>query len=296
MSNSAGSHKRRRTAFDAQQSVDSTVEASTTITRDTEFWFEDGTIILVAKNVQFRVFKGILSDHSPVFRDMFSLPQPASASILQGATDAFDACPVVHLSDSPEDLRHVLRACIPKSDSNFNLFIQKDPSFPAISAIICIGHKYQMQHLVAQGVQYPKRHFTDDLAAWANGTLCSRVRRRPQAQAIAIFNIARLINEPSLLPTALLMCCSLDQAIINGWYTREDGTRETLSLEDRASFRARNSTSSCPLRSSPGDARLHFPDASFERVHTIGGVNRAHPVDEPALPPTARAVCRVLLA
>ncbi len=79
--------------------------------RDEEFWYEDGTVILVARDVEFRVFKGILADHSPVFRDMFSLPQPPEAAIAP--------CPVVHVTDTPEDLRHLLRACIPKIHSRF---------------------------------------------------------------------------------------------------------------------------------------------------------------------------------
>lgn len=39
--------------------------------RDAEFWFEDGTIVLVARDVEFRVYKSILADHSPVFSNMF---------------------------------------------------------------------------------------------------------------------------------------------------------------------------------------------------------------------------------
>ncbi len=83
------------------------------LVRDEEFWYEDGTIILVARNVQFRVYKGVLADHSSVFADMFSLPQPAST--LASTTSA--ECPVVHLEDSPEDLRHVLRALLPKKSA-----------------------------------------------------------------------------------------------------------------------------------------------------------------------------------
>ena len=72
--------------------------------RDAEFWFEDGTVVLVAGGVEFKVYRGILSDRSPVFEDMFSFPQPPSSS-------PFDT-PVVHLTDSPQDLRHILRACM----------------------------------------------------------------------------------------------------------------------------------------------------------------------------------------
>ena len=49
---------------------------------------------------------GPLVDHSPVFKDMLSLPQPA-------ATQVEPACPVIPLPDSPADLRHVLRVLMP---------------------------------------------------------------------------------------------------------------------------------------------------------------------------------------
>ena len=79
--------------------------------RDREFWYEDGNVILVAGHVEFRVFKGILADHSPVFKDMFTLPQPDTAP------SETVACPTVDLSDSPSDLRHILRFIIPKAEA-----------------------------------------------------------------------------------------------------------------------------------------------------------------------------------
>ncbi len=85
--------------------------------RDAEFWFRDGNIVLVARDVDFRVYKGILADQSPVFDDMFSFPQPAPFTpprLELASSSNTDACPFVHLSDSPEDLRHLLRVCIPK--------------------------------------------------------------------------------------------------------------------------------------------------------------------------------------
>ncbi len=110
MSASTGRRKRQRTEPLPSNGVDFTAR-----TRDTEFWFEDGNVILVAKSYEFRVFEGILAHHSPVFQDMFSLPQPVSSALPEG-TQTLDACPVVHLSDSPEDLRHVLRICLPRND------------------------------------------------------------------------------------------------------------------------------------------------------------------------------------
>lgn len=100
-----------------------------------------------------------------------------------------------------------------------------------VSAIIRLGHKYQIQPMVTQGVQYLKRWFTDDLDTWAAGKLYKHDCPIKREQAIGVVNIARLVDEPSLLPTALLMCCSLDEDIVRG-YTREDGTQETLTLDD----------------------------------------------------------------
>lgn len=87
-----------------------------TRTRDEEFWYSDGSIILVARDVEFRVYKGLLTRHSPVFRDMFFLPQlPASVP----AECAEPSCPMVHLSDSSEDLRHILRVYMPRGGPRY---------------------------------------------------------------------------------------------------------------------------------------------------------------------------------
>ena len=86
----------------------STEESPQVLAKDSELWYEDGTITLIARNIEFRVYRGPLARHSPFFRDMLSMPQPPAA--LQFSVSEPNAgCPVIHLTDSPEDLRHVLR-------------------------------------------------------------------------------------------------------------------------------------------------------------------------------------------
>ena len=77
-------------------------------TRDEELWFEDGNLILRAGEVEFKVYQGPLAAHSPVFDDMLSLPQPDGEPVYKERS----LCPVVNLSDSPEDLRHFLRTFV----------------------------------------------------------------------------------------------------------------------------------------------------------------------------------------
>ena len=77
---------------------------------DDELWFEHGNLTLITSDVEFRVWKGPLVFHSPVFRDMLSLPQSprdAQSPSSPGPTSTSHA--VVHVSDSNHDLRQFLR-------------------------------------------------------------------------------------------------------------------------------------------------------------------------------------------
>lgn len=69
--------------------------------RDGDVWLSDGNIIVVAQHaVAFRVHKSLLAQRSEIFRDLFSLPS-------SGTEETLDGCPVVHLVDPPDDLRHL---------------------------------------------------------------------------------------------------------------------------------------------------------------------------------------------
>ena len=73
--------------------------------KDEDFWYEDGNITLATRDVDFRVFKGILAEHSPVFKDMFAIPQPSGNP---SPTAQADDCPIIHLADSADDVHFML--------------------------------------------------------------------------------------------------------------------------------------------------------------------------------------------
>ena len=84
--------------------------------KDKEFWFEDGTVILAARDVEFRVYGGLLADHSPVLKELLTKHKhPTRLVFFYGQSKAM--CPVIRLEDSPEDLRHMLRMCMPRQDT-----------------------------------------------------------------------------------------------------------------------------------------------------------------------------------
>lgn len=63
--------------------------------QSTEVWFEDGNIVIHARNVQFRVHRSILMTSSSVFKDMLS----------EGGADS-----PFNVSDEAEDMCYLLKA------------------------------------------------------------------------------------------------------------------------------------------------------------------------------------------
>lgn len=67
-------------------------------------WFDDGNVILIAEDIGFCVYRGVLARQSEVFRDTFQMPQPTA---VEGAEMDI---PVVHLDDdSAEEVAIMLR-------------------------------------------------------------------------------------------------------------------------------------------------------------------------------------------
>ncbi|KAI0742517.1 hypothetical protein C8Q80DRAFT_1273171 [Daedaleopsis nitida] len=173
---------------------------------DDEFWLEDGNLIIIACNIEFRVYKGPITANSPALESMLSLPQP------EYGTPPDCICnlkpPVVHVSDSPEDFRHFLRALVPGKTPRI---APDEPSFHAVSACIRLGDKL-FRHMGSPQPAAPPAF--------------------EAVHSIGVVNLARTINTPSLLPAALMACYMLDATeLING-FTREDGTTEKLSQDD----------------------------------------------------------------
>ena len=96
--------------LDSTATLSQAASGSSELTKHEEFWFEDGSIVLVANRTAFRIYRGLLATQSTVFEDMF-------ATVTSPMMDeTFEGCPVVRLSDSPYDLTHLLRILLPRTD------------------------------------------------------------------------------------------------------------------------------------------------------------------------------------
>ncbi|KAM5537294.1 hypothetical protein V8D89_009024 [Ganoderma adspersum] len=197
---------------------------------DPEFWFSNGMVILVAKNVEFRFYRALLTDRSPIFnlKAKFADKHPTRPLHIDDQTSF--PCPIVHLMDSPEDLRHILWAYVSGKQTSF--LGEAEPSFYQISAYIRfkLGLKYQLNELYEQSHQFLKSHYTDNLETWTKHTYWQPLYWQGN-ESIGVVNLARLMNDAHILPTSLMSCVYMDEHIVQG-FRREDGTLETLMVDD----------------------------------------------------------------
>ncbi len=93
---------------DGEEGADAFRDAIYGLKRSENFWIPDGNIMLVAGETAFRVYRGLLTLQSTVFADMF-------ASSSYNAEESHDGCPVIRLTDSAQDLAHLLCVLLPAS-------------------------------------------------------------------------------------------------------------------------------------------------------------------------------------
>ncbi|KAF7982515.1 hypothetical protein HWV62_28122 [Athelia sp. TMB] len=199
-------------------------------------WYADGNVILEAEGVQFKVHKSILAQNSSIFEDMFSLPQPPSSS----CTDTVDGCPIVHLSDSAEEMGYILNALF----KNEYLSYGEKLEFPVLSAFLCLGRKYDIRKLELEGRKRIYNEFSTTLqeydavgrGIWKTSFACPRLSK--SYHLLEFLALARRMDLLSILPQLFYFCCSkLHPAadLVKGW---RDGTYAACSADDQLTILA----------------------------------------------------------
>ncbi|KZT20216.1 hypothetical protein NEOLEDRAFT_1076080, partial [Neolentinus lepideus HHB14362 ss-1] len=67
-----------------------------------ELWFDDGSVVLRAEDTLFRVHRSVLASRSPIFKDMFSVPQSEGEETVEG-------CSVVQSQDRADEIETFLK-------------------------------------------------------------------------------------------------------------------------------------------------------------------------------------------
>ncbi|KAJ7494290.1 hypothetical protein B0H11DRAFT_2004025 [Mycena galericulata] len=208
-----------------------------------ELWFEDGNIILQAGNRQFRVHRGILARHSPIFQDMLSFPQPPDSEIIEG-------CPLVRLADSPGEVAIFLRAIF---EPTFFLPFPSETEFGIIQSCLRLSHKYEVEYLRRRALvhltsryrttlsEWDTSHYADEPSSSHRGS--SEIISWPyprdfKAYTISVVQLAQEVDAPWILPLAFYALSSgfvgLTREFIQG--TVYSGAHISLSAQTQEAF------------------------------------------------------------
>lgn len=126
----------------------------------------------------------------------------------------------------------------------------------AVAAIVRLSHKYQIDHLLAQGLALLMEQYTDYFETWNTADRALPIAAR-DVDAITAINIARLTNTPSLLPLACLTASRAGVGMLRGC-VRDGRVVERLAFSDIE--RVLNGRAAWSEASSKAIARVFAPD------------------------------------
>ncbi|KAJ7502979.1 hypothetical protein B0H11DRAFT_2188099 [Mycena galericulata] len=184
-------------------------------------WHDDGSVVLQAGDMQFRVHWSVLSLNSSFFRDMKGLPQPPDQPSVEG-------CPIVELSDAVEDVEYLLKALYSPT-----FLMQKTLPFPAVAALIRLGRKYNFREVLdttVERITFENPTTLDEYVALGENEEYTPTRIAHSAGILYdVLTLARENDILSALPCAYYRVMnSRDQAQMFTGIPRGDGTSATL--------------------------------------------------------------------
>ncbi|KAJ7640108.1 hypothetical protein DFH06DRAFT_1216614 [Mycena polygramma] len=171
----------------------------TELVRADHLWFEDGGIIVKAQMTLFRLSRGVLVAQSPIFEDVFSLPQPPDA-------ETMDECAVVTIPDAAQDATVFFRAIF---DSSFFEAYPASTTLEILAGVLRLSDKYEVQHLRRRALVHLSSQFPTKLEDWDLLSSTSAWMRRSwdlddePGTLIQLIKLSRESRAPWILPTVL---------------------------------------------------------------------------------------------
>ncbi|KAF7365475.1 BTB domain-containing protein [Mycena venus] len=168
--------------------IDDSDIAENAIVRCTEYWFDDGNIILQTESTQFRLTKSMLSMHSSVFRDTFMMPLPLDEPTIEN-------CPVVILSgDTAQDWNHLLEVMYPKE-----CFLKENPSVDLLAGVLRLSKKYDIPLFRKNYLRRLKSDYPTTLEEYDKAVVWSNIQGEDD-MLIPLVSLAWEIGLHSVLP------------------------------------------------------------------------------------------------
>ncbi|KAL4246446.1 hypothetical protein ABKN59_009639 [Abortiporus biennis] len=186
--------------------------------RSPNFYFTDGNIILIADNSTFRVHASFLARHSRIFNDLLQLPQPSTST----DSDILDGCPIVHLSDTKEDIECLLSIFYDGLVNPYSSSSSKALPFETVSAMLRLGFKYDIEFIRAEAILRLEKCFPSTFEAYDKLRRSGHYNAKSDAEflisdpillrktdAMEVLKLARQFDLDSLIPLACYVCAQI---------------------------------------------------------------------------------------
>lgn len=166
-----------------------------------DFYFTDGSVILIVERITFRLHQTVLSRHSDVFAGMWDVPQPSRV-------DNIDGCPTVELSDRACDFADTLKAIYDSFHfDSISGGCDLATLITFVSGILRISTKYNMVKLRRKCISLLSEKFPSTLAGC--DAVLAQQRQYDASAIVRIIPLARENNVPSILPWAYYLCTNI---------------------------------------------------------------------------------------
>ncbi|KAJ7292221.1 hypothetical protein C8J57DRAFT_1274861 [Mycena rebaudengoi] len=169
-----------------------------------DIWFDDGSIVLQAETTQFRIYKGTLSSHSTVLKDLI-----ANMKENKGV----DGCPLLHLDDKAADVGIILRALTDRGSYPANEPLE----FEVVAAFLRLGRKYGIKVLYDDGFSRLSIVFPSTVVDFTSGRW--EPKRKKKLNFTTLYSdfaadVLLLARELSLLPILPVILYTLSQMVL----------------------------------------------------------------------------------
>ncbi|KAJ7470739.1 hypothetical protein FB451DRAFT_1175960 [Mycena latifolia] len=186
-----------------------------------------GDIILQADSTLFRVNRDILAKHSPVFKDMFSLPQS------HGQGTMLEGCPIVKVWDSAKDIG-ILLSDLYNPCQFHDKFCEP---FEVVACMLRLGRKYEILPFRDDALSRLHHEFPTKLRLWDRRLANDRLEtiKHTWGVYLDLLNLAYENHVYTIIPSLAFKCpeiYTLEQ-LFEG-VDRADGSR--VSLQDSTKF------------------------------------------------------------
>ncbi|KAF8200006.1 hypothetical protein K438DRAFT_1717457 [Mycena galopus ATCC 62051] len=167
-------------------------------TRYDDFWFHDGSIVILVDSLMFRVHQTVLSTHSEVFAGLFILPQPPSGTKGQ---EMIEGCHVVQLHDNADDFVDMLKGIY--NPSHFDTLPDElGDMLTWISGMLRLSTKYMIISLRQRCISILKGRFPTTFANYTAMTSGAHRKHYKSDDVMRTVLLAQECGVCELLPYA----------------------------------------------------------------------------------------------